>query len=411
MFASLKEAVWGTAQRWFPDRQIYHRSDGQVRYFAISTGLQISVLFSAAILACWLCFTTASVAFHGRALAEKDREIYSTRASADRMIAEARASEATALSFMESRMEEFDRTAYEFQMRHETLRQLVAFAEQLSGQDMEPSPALDDGRVLMAATPADPTPREARDSLVSVAAMTDAPEDQISYLMGEQDNVLAQAEDATEARLENLRAVLRLTGLNIEDVIAEGRETEEQGGPFEPIAFTSVYSGGIELDAPFSSRINRIASRMLEVGELEAFTASGPFGEPISVPHRRTSPFGIRSDPFNHRPTMHRGLDFGAYRRAPIIATGPGEVIYAGWRSGYGRTVEIDHGYGFVTRYAHLHEIAVRRGDRVNRGQHIGGMGSTGRSTATHLHYEIWYNGSAIDPERLLRAGQYVQQG
>ena len=411
MFASFKEAVWGTAQRWFPDRQIYHRSDGQVRYFAISTGLQISALLGAAILACWLCFTTASVAFHGRALAAKDREIFSTRASADRMIAEARANEATALSFMESRMEEFDRTAYEFQMRHETLRQLVAFAEQLSGQQMEPSPALDDGRVLMAATPADPTPREARDSLVSVAAMTDAPEDQISYLMGEQDSVLSQAEDATEARLENLRAVLRLTGLNIEDVISEGRDTEEQGGPFEPSSLTSAFSGGIELDAPFSSRINRIASRMIEVDELEAFAAAGPFGIPISVPHRRTSPFGVRADPFNNRPTMHRGLDFGAYRRAPIVATGPGEVIYAGWRSGYGRTVEIDHGYGFVTRYAHLHEIAVRRGDQVERGQNIGGMGSTGRSTATHLHYEIWYDGSAIDPERLLRAGRYVQQG
>ncbi len=411
MFASVKDAVWGTAQRWFPDRQIYHRSDGQVRYFAISTGLQISVLLGAAALACWLCFTTASVAFHGRALAAKDREIYSTRASADRMVAEARANEATALSFMESRMEEFDRTAYEFQMRHETLRQLVEFAEQLSGQDMEPSPALEDGRVLMAATPADPTPREARDSLVSVAAMTDAPEDQITYLLGEQDNVLAQAEDATEARLENLRAVLRLTGLSIEDVIAEGRDGEEQGGPFEPIGFSNAFSGGIEIDGHFSSRVNRIAARMLEVGELEIFAENGPFGVPISVPHRRTSPFGVRIDPFNGRPTQHRGLDFGAYRRAPIIATGPGEVIYAGWRSGYGRTVEIDHGYGFVTRYAHLHEIAVRRGDSVERGQQIGGMGSTGRSTATHLHYEIWFNGSALDPDRLLRAGRYVQQG
>jgi murein DD-endopeptidase MepM/ murein hydrolase activator NlpD len=410
MFADLKEAVWGTAQRWFPDRQIYHRSDGQVRYFGISSGIQIGALFSAAILAGWICFTTVSVAFHGQALAAKDAEIERERVDAARMIAEARAAEAVAEAFMASQMEEFDQTAYEFQMRHETLSQLVAFAEQLSGQDMQPSPALADGRVLMAATPADPTPRESRDPLATIAASSDAPEDQIDYLIGEQDSVLAEADDATEARLENLRAVLRLTGLNIEEVIAEGRDTEEQGGPFIPIAEAGLFdSGGV--DGEFSSRIARIASRLLEVEELERFMTAGPFAVPIDAPHRLTSDFGVRIDPINGRPTPHRGQDFGAYRRAPIVATGPGRVVYAGWRGGYGRTVEIDHGYGFVTRYGHLHEIAVRRGDTVDRGQRIGGMGSTGRSTATHLHYEIWYRGNAIDPDRLLRAGQYVQQG
>jgi len=409
MFEGVKEAIWGTAQRWFPDRQIYHRSDGQVRYFAISTTLQVSALFAATVLAGWLCFTTVSVAFHGRAIAAKETQIEEERVQASRLIAEAQASEATAISLVESQSAEFDRTAVEFQLRHETLRQLVEFAEQLSGSVMEPSPELDDGRVLMAATPADPTPREARDSLVSLASLSEDPEDQINYLMGEQDLVLAQAEDATETRLENLRAVLRLTGLNIEDIVASGRDTDEQGGPYEPIVMDASFGPGLELNHQFSSRINRIAARMLEVNELERFSMEGPFGEPIAVPHRRTSGFGVRLDPFNGRPTQHRGMDFGAYRRAPIVATGPGEVVYAGWRGGYGRTVEIDHGYGFRTRYAHLHEIAVRRGDTVERGQQIGGMGSTGRSTATHLHYEIWFNGSAIDPDRLLRAGRYVQ--
>ncbi len=411
MYSRLKLAVWGTAQRWFPDRQIYHRSDGQVRYFAISTVVQISALLSAAVLACWLCYTTVSVTFHGQALAAKDAEIERERINLNRMVAEARANEATTSAFMESRMEEFDRTAYEFQMRHETLSQLVEFAEQLSGHDMPPSPALDDDRVLMAATPADPTPRMARDPLVNVAAMSDSPEDQISFLMGEQNNVLAQAEDATEARLENLRAVLRLTGLDINRVVANGHNGEEQGGPYIPLNDAPLFSGGWDLEAEFSSRITRVAARMLEVEELERFVETGPLGVPVDAAYRRTSPFGVRLDPFNRRPTPHRGIDFAAYRRAPIVTTGPGRVIYAGWRSGYGRTVEIDHGYGFVTRYGHMNEIAVRRGDTVERGQQVGGMGSTGRSTATHLHYEIWYDGSAIDPDRLLRAGQYVQQG
>ncbi|MHA6288443.1 peptidoglycan DD-metalloendopeptidase family protein [Maricaulis sp. CAU 1757] len=411
MFERVRDAVWGTAQRWFPDRQIYHRSDGQVRYFQISTGIQLSALASATVLAGWLCFSTVSVAFHGRALDAQVAAFERERNDLQRRVAEAQATEATVTSFMESRMEEFDRTAYEFQARHETLRQLVAFAEQLTGQDLAPSPEIDGDRVLVAATPADPTPREARDPLVRVAAVSDAPEDQIAYLMGEQDAVLARAEDATEARLQNLRAVLRLTGLNIEDVLADGREREERGGPFIPIGDSSAFTAGLPVDEDFAARIARISARLLEVEELDQFIDAGPLGTPVADTHRLTSPFGVRIDPFNGRSAAHRGMDFAAYRRAPIVATGPGRVVYAGWRSGYGRCVEIDHGYGFVTRYGHLHEISVRRGDTVERGERIGGMGSTGRSTATHLHYEIWYNGSAIDPNRLLRAGQYVQQG
>jgi murein DD-endopeptidase MepM/ murein hydrolase activator NlpD len=411
MFASVKQAVWGTAQRWFPDRQIYHRSDGQVSYFAVTTGMQISALLSAATLAGWLCFTTVSVAFHGQVIAAKEAEIEHNNAQARQMVAEARANEATTVAFLESQLENFDRTAYEFQVRHETLRQLIDFAEHMSGNEMSPSPTLNDGRVLMAATPADPTPRQARDSLVMTIASSDTPEDQISSLINEQDAALAQAEDATEARLENLRAVLRLTGLNIEEVITDNDNGEEQGGPFIPVSQSPEFYTSLNLEDAFSSRIARIATRLVEVDELQAFLNNGPFAAPISVPHRQTSDFGNRRDPINGRSAFHSGMDYGAYRRAPIVATGPGEVIYAGWRSGYGRCVEIDHGYGFITRYGHLHEIAVRRGDTVERGQSIGGMGSTGRSTATHLHYEIWHNGSAIDPAHLLRAGQYVQQG
>lgn len=410
MFAGLKQAIWGTAERWFPDRQIYHRSDGQVSYFAVTTGMQISALVSAAVLAGWLCFTTVSVALHGQALAQKDDELERHDTAAQQRIATALSNEATMTALLESRLEEFDRTAIEFQVRHDTLRRLMDFADQLSGHELAPSPSIDGGRVVMAATAADPTPREARDPLAVATITGDTAEDQISSMITEQDAVLARVEDATEARLENLRGFLRLTGMNIEETLSSGTDTEEQGGPFIPISESLSISSGLNLDAEFESRIVRITSRLIEVEELEQFIEAGPFGEPVGVPHRRTSPYGYRRDPFNNRRALHSGMDFGAYRRAPITATGPGEIVYAGWRSGYGRVVEIDHGYGFMTRYGHMHEIAVRRGDTVERGQTIGGMGSTGRSTATHLHYEIWHNGDRMDPAHLLRAGQYVQQ-
>ncbi|MFS2318806.1 peptidoglycan DD-metalloendopeptidase family protein [Maricaulis sp. D1M11] len=408
MFAGFKEAIWGTAERWFPDRQIYHRSDGQVRYFAITTGMQISALVGAAILAGWLCFTSVSVAFHGQALASMNDEMERRIQEANSVVRQVQASEAAATALLESTQEEFDRSVVEFQSRHETLRQLIQFAEHLSGEALSPSPMIDNERVLMAATPADPTPREARDVVFIPTAASDSAEDRIIALVGEQEAVLAQAEDAAEARLETLRSVMRLTGFGIDEIMAQETTGEEQGGPLVPII--ESFGPNLDMTDEFTSRISRIAARMLEAEQLEDMVRRTPLGEPVSVPYRRTSPFGPRRDPFTGRPQAHRGMDFAAYRRAPIVSTAPGEVVYAGWRSGYGRFVEIDHGYGFRTRYGHLHEISVRRGDTVERGQLIGGMGNTGRSTATHLHYEIWFDGSPIDPERLLRAGRYVQQ-
>ena len=119
----------------------------------------------------------------------------------------------------------------------------------------------------------------------------------------------------------------------------------------------------------------------------------------------------MRFDPFTRRPAFHSGLDFAGSTNSPIYATAPGVVSFTGVRSGYGNTIEIDHGRGFKTRYAHLQAIGVRPGQRVVVGTRIGGMGSTGRSTGPHLHYEVWVNGRAQNPSRFLKAGDYVLQG
>ena len=117
----------------------------------------------------------------------------------------------------------------------------------------------------------------------------------------------------------------------------------------------------------------------------------------------------MRSDPFTKRPTFHAGLDFGSYKDATIVAASEGIVTMAGRNGGMGKMIEIDHGHGFKTRYGHLNSLNVKRGQRVTEGQLIGGMGSTGRSTSTHLHYEVYFQGRTIDPSRFLKAGQYVQ--
>ncbi len=118
-----------------------------------------------------------------------------------------------------------------------------------------------------------------------------------------------------------------------------------------------------------------------------------------------SSPFGMRTDPFNGRAAMHTGIDLRGERGEPVHATADGTVSIAGRDGGYGKMVEINHGNGLSTRYGHLSEIDVRVGQKVRIGQTIGKIGSTGRSTGPHLHYETRINGEAVNPQKFLRAG------
>lgn len=134
-----------------------------------------------------------------------------------------------------------------------------------------------------------------------------------------------------------------------------------------------------------------------------------PLAQPTSNT-RQASGFGVRIDPITGQPAFHPGLDFAGPIMTPVHATAPGVVSFTGQRNGYGNVVEIDHGHGLKTRFAHLAAIWVSVGQRVAIGEKLGGIGSTGRSTGPHLHYEVWVDGRPQNPERFLEAGQYVQQ-
>ncbi len=410
MVKRLLEGPWEHIKDRFPDRQIYHRTEGQVRYFVVTTAMQLSVIGAVCVLAVWLTITSVNMIM---ANSETDRMRYEIAAIEDRHaeeLEEARASEAAALAYVQSRTNEFDRTAGEFQLRHDTLRRLLDFADDLSVGDDRQSPGLDEGRILMAAAPTDPDPRSALYDPVSPADMEGLAEERVAALLADQDSALSAAEDSAERRLENLRAVLRLTGMRVDEAMDEGPLESEggTGGPLIALDAAPMFSQALDLEDPFNARVARIASRLVEAEHLETLLTAAPLAIPVEGPHRRTSPYGTRIDPITRRLAFHAGSDFAAYRNAPIVAPAPGRVVYAGWRAGYGRTVEIDHGFGFRTRYGHLHSIDVRRGDAVETGQRLGGMGSTGRSTGTHLHYEVWFRGAHVDPENFIRAGRYV---
>jgi len=209
---------------------------------------------------------------------------------------------------------------------------------------------------------------------------------------------LNAVEDGVEVRLRRMRGVVSDLGLNLAHLESAVPHGSAMGGPFVPIKLSPNSD-------PFEKQIYRINIARAEMDRLNRTLALVPYRKPVIGEVEFTSGFGVRSDPFLGRPAMHTGLDFRAAIGDPVRATANGRVVSAGWSGGYGRMVEIDHGNGLSTRYGHLSEIDVKVGEIVKIGQVVGAVGSTGRSTGPHLHYETRIDGEAVDPQRFLRAG------
>jgi murein DD-endopeptidase MepM/ murein hydrolase activator NlpD len=214
---------------------------------------------------------------------------------------------------------------------------------------------------------------------------------------------LSSVEDSMESRVRRMRGVFTDLGLDMAQLEA-ATPRSGMGGPFVPVKLAP--------DAgPFERQLYRINTTRFQVERLNRTLALVPYRKPVIGAVEFTSGFGVRSDPFLGRPAMHTGLDFRAATGDPVRATANGKVASSGWHGGYGRMVEIDHGNGLSTRYGHLSEINVKVGEQVKIGQVIGAVGSTGRSTGPHLHYETRIDGDAVDPQKFLRAGVRLSAG
>lgn len=215
------------------------------------------------------------------------------------------------------------------------------------------------------------------------------------------DRIFSRLEDALETSLAPLDQVFDSAGVDTDALLDTVRRGHTgTGGPLQPISVST--RGGSTVPDLETERANRILARIDDVDLYREAVESVPLAHPVESSHRRTSPFGPRWG------RMHEGMDFAAGQGTPILVTGDGTVSFAGWQSGYGQIVKVRHHLGFETRYAHLHSIDVKVGQKLSRGDRIGGMGTTGRSTGVHLHYEVRRNGTAIDPVTFINAGRDV---
>jgi murein DD-endopeptidase MepM/ murein hydrolase activator NlpD len=202
-------------------------------------------------------------------------------------------------------------------------------------------------------------------------------------------------EEHFDVRARRMRNVLADLGVDLTNL--PPAKTRGAGGPFIPVKPSSAN--------PFERQLYRLTMARAQLERLTDSLTSVPLRKPIVGDLDLSSGFGVRVDPFLGVPAMHTGDDFRATAGDNVFATAAGVVTMAGWSGGYGRLVEVKHGNGFATRYGHLSDILVHVGQRVHLGQIIGRVGSTGRSTGPHLHYETRVDGDAVDPQKFLRAG------
>jgi murein DD-endopeptidase MepM/ murein hydrolase activator NlpD len=348
------------ASRLFRDHEIFVRTGGEVRFLRVSARAQKRAAWIAgSALGAWALATVGIVGW----------QAYSSWQNSD-IIARQQAV-AAAEARVEASRAQVQRTAGELGARQD------AFEAMFEGLGSE-SPR---------AAPAQTTP---------AAATAGSEPDELSELQSigtRQARLVAAMNRAFAARSARAEEALRKVGIN--PAIAD---SGARGGPLVPAA---AFLGQRD------PAMRGLIARFTRMQQLEQLVLALPSLHPAHV-ERMSSGFGFRRDPISGGGAMHAGLDFTGAHGSPIMAAAPGRVSFAGRQGGYGNTIEIDHGHGIMTRYAHLSGLTVRAGQAVSGGQQVGRMGSTGRSTGTHLHFEVRVNGTAVNPRRFLEGNADV---
>lgn len=362
-------AVMKRLQSWFPEREFFMRSHGQVRFITITPRMQMTAAgMVVAVIAGW------GISMGAMAISQ-----YQSRAQRLSLL-EREAEVATA----ESRY-----AAYRGDIEEVTddVAQRMEFLEQAT--QMLPKDAVADDTVSDSAGEAAETVRKISAVMPEAAGLAKLEARQLAYA-----ERLTRYADRRAARATT---AIRALGLNPQTMLASARVG--QGGPFEKLSTSH--------DGSLDPRFERLALSMARMDALERGLNSIPQVMPADI-RMISSGFGYRSDPFNGRAAMHAGLDFRGHIGAPIHAAAKGKVTFVGTKSGYGRVIEISHGNGLLTRYAHMSAWRARVGQNVAAGDVIGLMGSSGRSTGPHLHFEVRVHDRAVNPRPFLETAPHV---
>ncbi len=474
MSETLVERVWAWLHETFPERQIYIRSDGRVQFFTFGPSLQATIAGLSLIFLGWVAFATVNVVFKDRIIAAKDHRYQEMQSAYENRVADLQTSYDELNGALVSAEDRFKETADTLQVKQNTIMKFInrktqvdktlqalasgAAAPQATTQptpngvvlgNTPPSGGYTDSdsdmqpQMTIAPAQAQPPPQRGKPARASFLDLGSAMGRLSGLLFGHSQTpgaaatpaiilqhpalkaIALEAErvrgigvsetellDGTEQRLServaSLQDIIHRTGIDPREYAHKFGELEGVGGPDIPIQLVQIE--GIADDSFKNAYLS--ASAVLEqMNGLLSALRHVPLTTPVhGLEFSRTSGFGPRVDPFTGHHSFHPGVDFAGPYGANVDATAQGTVVWAGDKGGYGNLVEIDHGYGIHTRYGHLASILVRVGAKVQQGAPIGRLGSTGRSTGPHVHYEVWYENVMRNPSNFIEAGRHVLQ-
>jgi murein DD-endopeptidase MepM/ murein hydrolase activator NlpD len=419
----------------FRERQIYLRAEGEVQFITLRPWVQVAGVTLLLVGSFWLAFSTINIAFKGQLLALRERGMYDARLEYEDRIAAMRQEvdrlNDRLLIDQGEYLSQVDKVRTEIDQLVERHKRLVEFFRQSAasaGGDVLPSPSLPD--VLQ--KPVEEMPADSHGDQTSLrrspykgglnefdfteryaapfrtAAEVARPIADLKAMLGNYRKMevalMDEALDHAEQRVARAGKIFKRLGIDDKSVVANSDHQIAAGGPLIP-----VLSSADDND-PTHERLAKIleANEAYEKMKYEAMQL--PLHVPLKTITRMTSGYGIRRDPFRHTIAMHAGVDFKSDLNSAVYATADGKVNVAGWEGAYGRMVEILHDNGVATRYAHLSSITVALGDRVKRGELVGRLRNTGRSTGPHLHYETRVRGRAVDPVRFWQTSNAIQE-
>mgnify|MGYP001485353770 CR=1 FL=1 len=438
MTTRLSSRLHALLERKLPEQRLFLRSDEGTRFIRLKSGTQAMILGGSALLVAWTIVASAILmmdsigAKDGREAARTAQSAYEARIERLARERDARAEEAAAaqerfavaleqVSAMQSALLDSEQRRRELEtgigVIQTTLRRTMserdtALASVKPGAaETSAAPGLRANDVTASldflSAALERTAAE-RDAMEGSAEAAKAEAADIAYEMRlleeRHDEIFAQLEEAVTVSMEPLDNMFSSAGLDPDDLLSQVRRGYSgQGGPLGQLMPATVSSRGAALRGDGGAES---AARILEgldrMNMYRIAVEKTPLAFPLKTAYRYTSGYGRRWG------RMHEGIDLAGAMGSPIYVTADGTVTHAGWENGYGNMVEVRHDFGMTTRYGHLSGIDVSVGQKVSRGDKIGAMGNTGRSTGTHLHYEIRQGGSATNPMTFIKAGSNV---
>ena len=431
--------IHGVMERLFPERRLFLKSDTDTRFIRLRSETQAVAYLGATLVVAWAIVATAILlmdsigASNFREQAKRDQQVFQERLntlSAERdqreeeaLAAQERFSAALAqISAMQSELLASETRRHELEtgidviqttlrdtmkdreVARLALKELKRETSENSTQIASASPApLNFMSDVLADTAAE-RDQVIADAQYALNARAEI-EHELKLLREQNDVIFRQLEDAMAISVAPLDEMFQNAGLSTDNLIDQIRRGYSgQGGPLTPLTFSTR---GEEPSAD-QIRANRLLTQMDLINMYRIAAEKVPFASPIKDAVRYTSGFGYRRDPKTGGRRMHNGSDFAGSYGTDIYATADGVVSHAGWQSGFGRLVKIKHEFGIETFYAHNSRIRVKVGQRVSRGEHIADMGNSGRTTGTHLHYEVRVGGTPVNPMIYIKAANNV---